>query len=117
AADGPQKQSLSIVDGSAGYRLIHRGREHWAYDSRTNTAYHSTGPREARHGAERPPTTMPSDAMPQDVARQALRVVDDTTSVTVDGTANVAGRDAYQLLIRPKQAGSTVGSIRIAVDA
>jgi Outer membrane lipoprotein-sorting protein len=29
----------------------------------------------------------------------------------------VAGRDAYQLLITPKQSGSTIGSIRVAVDA
>jgi hypothetical protein len=43
--------------------------------------------------------------------------VDDTTSVTVGGTAQVAGRDAYQLVIKPKQEGSTVGSIKIAVDA
>jgi hypothetical protein len=38
--------------------------------------------------------------------------------VTVDGTAAVAGRDAYQLVIKPKGAAhSTVDSVRIAVDA
>ena len=37
--------------------------------------------------------------------------------MTVDGTAQVAGRDAYKLLVKPKQAGSTVGGITIAVDA
>jgi hypothetical protein len=43
--------------------------------------------------------------------------VDDTTSVTVDGTAHVAGRDAYKLVIKPRQSGTTVGAISIAVDA
>jgi hypothetical protein len=38
--------------------------------------------------------------------------------VRVDGTARVAGRDAYQLVLEPKKAAdSTIGSIRIAVDA
>ncbi len=43
--------------------------------------------------------------------------MDDSTSVSVDGTAKVAGRDAYQLSIKPKQSGSTVESVRISVDA
>lgn len=29
----------------------------------------------------------------------------------------MAGRDAYQLVLKPKQSGSTVGSVQIAVDA
>ncbi|BFO14375.1 hypothetical protein SHKM778_07630 [Streptomyces sp. KM77-8] len=36
--------------------------------------------------------------------------------MTVDGTAQVAGRDAYKLVVKPKQSGSTVGAISIAVD-
>ncbi|MCF2436870.1 hypothetical protein LV779_33835 [Streptomyces thinghirensis] len=56
-------------------------------------------------------------ATPKDFADQALKAVDDTTSVTVDGTAQVAGRDAYRLVIKPKQDGSTVGAISVAVDA
>lgn len=37
--------------------------------------------------------------------------------MTVDGTVQVAGRDAYKLLVKPKQSGSTVGAISVAVDA
>ena len=36
--------------------------------------------------------------------------------LTVDGTAQVAGRDAYKLVVQPRQSGSTVGAISIAVD-
>ena len=64
-----------------------------------------------------PGLTVVSPATPQDAVQQALKAVDPTTSVTVDGTATVAGRDAYELVVAPKQAGSTVGSIRVAVDA
>lgn len=121
AADGPQKQRVSIVDKAAEYSLVHNGNEVWAYDSGSNTAVHSTAPDAGRHGKEhRAPKDLPQDlknATPQDLAKEALKAAGDTTSVTVDGTAKVAGRDAYQLLIKPKQSASTVGSIRVAVDA
>ncbi|MEU5209773.1 DUF2092 domain-containing protein [Streptomyces sp. NPDC020742] len=121
AADGPDKQRVSIVDKASEYSLVHNGNEVWAYDSGSNTALHSTAPSDGRHGAGRhEPKDLPKDlkdATPQDLAKQALKAAGDTTSVTVDGTAKVAGRDAYQLLIKPKQSASTVGSIRVAVDA
>ncbi|MGY4956192.1 LolA family protein [Streptomyces nigrescens] len=120
AVDGPDKQRVSIVDKAAEYSLVHHGKELWAYDSGSNTAVRSTAP-DSRSGKEhRAPEGLPKDlkgATPQDLAKQALEAAGDTTSVTVDGTAKVAGRDAYQLLIKPKQTGSTVGSIRVAVDA
>ncbi|MFD9208477.1 outer membrane lipoprotein carrier protein LolA [Streptomyces sioyaensis] len=120
AADGPDKQRVSIVDKAAEYSLVHNGNEVWGYDSSSNTAFHHTAPEAGRHGKQHAPEDVPpglKNATPQDLAKQALQAAGDTTSVTVDGTAKVAGRDAYQLLIKPKQAASTVGSIRIAVDA
>ncbi|MFJ9471421.1 LolA family protein [Streptomyces caniferus] len=120
AADGPEKQRVSIVDKAAEYSLVHNGKELWAYDSGSNTAMHSTAPDAGRQGKHHRAEGLPEglkSATPQDLAKQALKAAGDTTSVTVDGTAKVAGRDAYQLLIKPKQAASTVGSIRVAVDA
>lgn len=123
AADGPEKQRVSIVDKAAEYSLVHNGNEVWAYDSGSNTALHSTAPDAGRHGhgkQHQAPKDLPQglkNATPQDLAKEALKAAGDTTSVTVDGTAKVAGRDAYQLLIKPKQSASTVGSIRVAVDA
>ncbi|MEU9119674.1 DUF2092 domain-containing protein [Streptomyces sp. NPDC048506] len=120
AADGPDKQRVSIVDKAAEYSIVHNGKEVWAYDSGSNTALHSTAPDAGRHSKRKVPRGLSEglkDATPQDLAKQALKAAGDTTSITVDGTAKVAGRDAYQLLIKPKQAASTVGSIRVAVDA
>ncbi|MFI1969437.1 DUF2092 domain-containing protein [Streptomyces cinnamoneus] len=114
AADGPDRQRLSVVERAAEYTVVHNGAEVWAYDSATNTAYHSTSS-EARKKHEAPKGL--GDASPQELAKKALAAVDDTTAVTVDGTAKVAGRDAYQLAIKPKQGDSTVGAVRIAVDA
>jgi outer membrane lipoprotein-sorting protein len=125
AADGPEKQRISIIGDAAEYSVIHNGNEVWAYDSADKSAYHATAPegvggedgKGAKGGEAAKPDRGPADATPQEFAKRALEAVDPTTSVTVDGTGKVAGRDAYQLLIKPKQAESTVGSVRIAVDA
>ncbi|MGW5096644.1 LolA family protein [Streptomyces nodosus] len=114
ATDGQDKQKLSLVEKAAEYSVIRNGDDVWAYDSASNEAYHASGAGEHRDGR-----TAPEDvpATPKDFAEQALKAADETTSVTVDGTAQVAGRDAYKLLIRPKQSGTTVGAVSIAVDA
>ncbi|MFE0327072.1 LolA family protein [Streptomyces sp. NPDC003753] len=114
AADGQDKQKLSLIEKAAEYSVIRNGDQVWAYDSASNQAYHATGAGEHKSG-EAAPKDVP--ATPRDFADQALKAADKTTSVTVDGTAQVAGRDAYKLLVRPKQSGTTVGAISIAVDA
>jgi outer membrane lipoprotein-sorting protein len=112
AADGPDKQKLSLLENAAEYSLIHNGKDVWGYDSKSNEVYHGTSSDSPDRGKDQQPP-----AMPKDFAEEALKAVDDTTSVTVDGTAQVAGRDAYKLVVKPKQSGSTVGAITVAVDA
>ena len=112
AADGPDRQKLSLLENAAEYSLIHNGKDVWGYDSKSNEVFHGTAD-EAKGGQEKEDVP----ATPKDFAEEALKAVDDTTSVTVDGTAQVAGRDAYRLLIKPKQSGTTVGAITVAVDA
>ncbi|MEU8650887.1 sigma-E factor regulatory protein RseB domain-containing protein [Streptomyces sp. NPDC048737] len=109
AADGPDRQKLSLLESAAEYSLIRNGKDVWGYDSASNEVYHSTA--KQAEAAESVPAT------PKDLTDEALKAVDDTTSVTVDGTVQVAGRDAYKLLVEPKQSGSTVGAISVAVDA
>jgi outer membrane lipoprotein-sorting protein len=109
AADGPDRQKVSLIERAAEYSVIRNGTDVWGYDSASNEVYHGTAPQNGQ-SEERPAT-------PKDFADEALKSVDDTTSVTVDGTAQVAGRDAYKLLIKPKQSGTTVGAISIAVDS
>ncbi|WRZ91273.1 DUF2092 domain-containing protein [Streptomyces sp. NBC_01007] len=118
AADGPDRGKVSLLDNAAEYSVIHNGKDVWGYDSKSNEVYHATSAESGRadEGAKgKAPRDVP--ATPKDFADEALKSVDDTTSVTVDGTAHVAGRDAYKLVIKPRQSGSTVGAISIAVDA
>ncbi|MFF5143982.1 outer membrane lipoprotein carrier protein LolA [Streptomyces sp. NPDC013157] len=111
AADGPEKQKVSVLESGAEYSLIHKGADVWGYDSKSNEVYHSTAADSGKAEQHETPAT------PKDFADEVLKSVDDTTSVTVDGTAQVAGRDAYRLVVKPKQSGTTVGAISIAVDA
>ncbi|MFI9603082.1 outer membrane lipoprotein carrier protein LolA [Streptomyces sp. NPDC052043] len=112
ASDGEDRQKVSLIESAAEYSLIHNGKDVWGYDSKSNEVFHSTaGDSAGKHRGEAPAT-------PKNFADEALKSVDDTTSVKVDGTAQVAGRDAYRLVIEPKHAsGTTVGVISIAVDA
>ncbi|MBV7670333.1 DUF2092 domain-containing protein [Streptomyces halstedii] len=113
AADGPDRQRLSILGKGSEYSVVHNGADVWAYDSASDEVYHQR----AEGGAEDHPAPKGVPGTPREMAEEALAAADETTSVTVDGTTRVAGRDAYRLLIKPKQSGSTIGGVRIAVDA
>ncbi|MET9787435.1 LolA family protein [Streptomyces canus] len=111
AADGENRQKVSLLENAAEYSLIHNSKDVWGYDSKSNSVFHTTASESDGKQKEELPAT------PKDLAEEALKAADKTTSVTVDGTAQVAGRDAYRLVIKPKDEGSTVGQITVAVDS
>ncbi|MEE1771881.1 sigma-E factor regulatory protein RseB domain-containing protein [Streptomyces sp. JV185] len=119
AADGPDKQRLSILDDASEYSLIRNGDQVWAYESKSDQAYHATEDRAGKDAGKKSGHTVPEGVptTPKALAEQVLKAAGPTTSVTVDGTAQVAGRDAYKLVVKPKQSGSTIGSVTVAVDA
>ncbi|MFI8518906.1 outer membrane lipoprotein carrier protein LolA [Streptomyces sp. NPDC085481] len=112
AADGPDRQKLTLLDGSDEYSLVHNGDDVWGYDSKSGEVFH-----EKAEGGPHGKPEKPVPSTPKELADEVLKAAGGTTSITVGDTAKVAGRDAYQLVIKPKQSGSTVESIRIAVDA
>ncbi len=109
---GPSQQRIAILAPMAERDVIHNGKDLWTYTSTTNAVTHST----VRLGA---PNSDPrtSELTPQQAAEQALKAIDPSTRVTVDSTARVAGRAAYQLDLVPRDSRSLVGSVRIAIDA
>ncbi|WP_030773631.1 LolA family protein [Streptomyces sp. NRRL F-2664] len=120
AADGEDRQKVTFLDGKDEYSLIHNGDEVWGYDSKSNEVFHekATPSEKAGRGADKEHKTGDRlTASPQKLAEEILAAAGPTTDVSVGETAQVAGRDAYQLVLKPKQAGSTVGSVQIAVDA
>ncbi|MEW2582706.1 LolA family protein [Streptomyces virginiae] len=120
AADGEDRQRLTFLDGKDEYSLIHNGDDVWGYDSKSNEVFHekaSPSDKAGKGAGKEHKTGDRLTASPQKLAEEVLAAAGPTTDVSVGETAQVAGRDAYQLVLKPKQAGSTVGSVQIAVDA
>ncbi|MGD6743941.1 LolA family protein [Streptomyces sp. BH106] len=120
AADGADRQKLSVLDDASEYSVIHNGDDVWAYDSKSDEAYHAKQKQGAHSDgsgehAKKAPKGVP--ATPKELTDEILKAGGDTTSFSVDGTSQVAGRDAYRLQIKPKQSGSTVGAVTVSVDA
>ena len=69
-------------------------------------------------GTTRPPQPDPAESLtPKAAAKQMLAAIDPTTKVRVDGTASVAGRSAYELVLAPRDESSLIGDVRIAIDS
>jgi hypothetical protein len=54
---------------------------------------------------------------PLEAAQMALDAIGPSTEVSTSGLANVAGRDAYEIRLTPRDGSSLVESVRIALDA
>ncbi|RKS75427.1 hypothetical protein CLV35_1893 [Motilibacter peucedani] len=113
---GKDRLRLSATVGSSETDLVRNGRDVWVWESSDRTVQHAVLPADSDPALASPaPTTLA--LTPQELADRALAAVTPSTSVTVDGTAKVAGRDAYELVLRPKASGSLVREVRLALDS
>jgi outer membrane lipoprotein-sorting protein len=113
---GEDKARVAILSTLGETDVIRNGTDVWLWNSRENTATKMTVP--AGFGKRTPaatPTQLPST--PADAAALALAAIDPSTAVSTTGTASVAGRDAYELVLVPKDTASLVGQVRLAIDA
>lgn len=113
--DGADKSRIALVGDLAETDLVRNGRDVWLWTSGKNTAQHIALPADAT--TKRASHSPAESLTPQKAAEQALAAVDPTTKVIVDGTASVAGRSAYELVLTPRDPRSLVGDVRIAVDS
>ncbi|WP_434743417.1 LolA family protein [Micromonospora sp. SH-82] len=109
---GPDRQRVALVDTLGERNIVRDGRDLWTYDSRTKSATHRTL---SGSGEEQVPPSLP--ATPQEAADAALAAIDPSTEVSVGRSATVAGRDAYELVLKPRDEASLIDQIRVAVDA
>lgn len=116
---GPTQQRLALIGSLGESDVIRNGADVWAWSSQDQTAVHSTLPALPAHapGVTSPqlPTDLPKT--PAEAAQLALAAVGKTTDVTVAGTAVVAGRPAYELVLKPRDTATRVAQVRIAVDS
>ncbi|GAB2780380.1 LolA family protein [Amycolatopsis magusensis] len=116
--DGNGKTRLAIKQGGAENTVVHDGATVWSYNSADNTATKVTLPAGAGHGQHEGMTEDGQLTDPTAVAGQLLQAVREFSTVTVDGTARVADRPAYELVLTPKPDERTLlREIRVAVDS
>lgn len=111
---GPQQARVALVGSLGESDVIRNGQSVWVWSSKDKAATHTTLP---AHPAGEAPSATELPVTPQQAADQALKAIDPTTVVTTSGTASVAGRSAYELVLRPKDTTSLVAQVRISVDA
>jgi outer membrane lipoprotein-sorting protein len=118
-ADGPQRLRVQLLDQLAERDLVRNGSDVWGYNSKDNSATHWTLPAAAAGSpAPAPSSALPEpSATPQDLAQTFLDAITPTTKVSVGPQTQVAGRDAYQLVLEPQSSQTLVGSVSIDVDA
>lgn len=115
ASDGPSKIRVTMTGPNAESSWIRNGADAWSWNSTTQTASHATiGPRSGTTTPDQ--DTGPSMLSPAVAATTALAAVDPSTTVSVRTSAYVAGRAAYELVLSPKSASSTVAEVVLAID-
>jgi outer membrane lipoprotein-sorting protein len=114
---GPDKVRIALLGTFGETDLVRNSTDLWIWDSQRNTANHEQleADRAGRPVTMTPPSSIPSD--PRGLAELALKMITPSTVVTTAGTARVAGRPAYELVLAPRDATSLVGQVRIAIDA
>ena len=120
---GADRARIALVGNLAETDLIRNGDDVWLWTSGRNTAQHLSVPAHgsaltSRERAGKDSAERAREALsPQAAADQALAAIDPSTLVRVEGTATVAGRSAYELVLSPRDAQSLVREVRLAVDS
>jgi outer membrane lipoprotein-sorting protein len=111
---GPNKVRLALLGSLGESDLVRNGTDFWTWSSTDKSATH----REVALMKEGAPERLADAApvTPQQAADAALKAISSTTKVSTDGTAVVAGRRAYELVLQPKDSGTLVESVHIAID-
>ncbi|QHC58364.1 hypothetical protein [Rathayibacter sp. VKM Ac-2760] len=88
----------------------------WIYDSAENAATHLLPP--TGDASQAPQSDAPSGEVPtpSSVAEELLAAIDPTTTVAVGSDVRVAGRDAYELVLTPRDGTTLVGSVTVSID-
>lgn len=114
--DGPERARVALLGRLSQSDIIRNGRDLWIWNSSRQQASHRTLPagfatEPGRHPTGHPPMT------PQEAADAALAAIEPTTEVRVADPVRVAGRDAYELVVAPRDGSSLIDQVRLAVDA
>ncbi|MFC5287246.1 outer membrane lipoprotein carrier protein LolA [Actinokineospora guangxiensis] len=112
-ADGDGRFRVALEDsGSAERTIVADGVNTWIWDTadRSVTKFEGTGAA---------PDGVPTDKLadPATAARELVALMQKDSTITIDGTARVADRPVYQLVLTPKPTERTLlREVRVSVD-
>lgn len=118
--DGAGKMRASVPEGQNEKTIVRDGTTVWTWDSAERKVTKSTvdakALEEKKAEFDKHKKVEPTD--PASAARELVNLVRQQSVVSVDGTAEVAGRAAYELVLTPKPNERTLlRGVRVAVDA
>ncbi|GAA0910302.1 outer membrane lipoprotein carrier protein LolA [Pseudonocardia zijingensis] len=107
--DGDRRGRVQLPTGSGERTLVSDGETFWSWNSEDRTVR-----RVPEDGHERDT----ANADPGAAAAEALAALRPTSEISVEGTSEVAGRAAYDLVLAPASSERTLlREVRVAVDA
>ncbi|GAB2478373.1 sigma-E factor regulatory protein RseB domain-containing protein [Promicromonospora xylanilytica] len=113
--DGGESARVQVEREASELTFVKNADEAWAYDSREHTAHRLTW--DAADAAEARKHAESGMADPSQAAAEIIERLRPTSDIAVDGTARVADRAAYELVLTPKPTEKTLlREITIAVD-
>lgn len=112
--DGPERVRLALLGTLNQCDVIRNGTDLWLWNSGENKASHRVLPEGM---LTHPHPDRPGPTTPPEAAEQLLRELDPTTEVTTGDPIRVAERDAYQLVLEPRDEASMIDEVRLAIDA
>jgi outer membrane lipoprotein-sorting protein len=108
-SDGDRRGRVQLPTETGERTLVSDGETFWAWNSEDRTV------RRIPEGEHERDTT---NADPGTAAAEALAALRPTSEISVDGTSEVAGRPAYELVLAPASSERTLlREVRVAVDA
>ncbi|NJC72703.1 hypothetical protein HC031_23720 [Planosporangium thailandense] len=114
---GPDHARVALLGTLGESDVVRSGRDVWVWDSQHNAASHAVLPTDESPASHPEAAPSPLAGTPQEAARAALAAIDPTTIVTAGSATRVAGRPVYELVLTPRDSGSLVGRVTLAVDA
>ncbi|GAA3630754.1 sigma-E factor regulatory protein RseB domain-containing protein [Lentzea roselyniae] len=118
--DGTGKLRLALPNGQSEQTIVDDGKTTWSWNSQTNEVTKS------EHKADPKPENKDQDKNsaeqkaidPATAAKEIVTMTKEFSEISVDGTARVANRAAYELVLTPKPTEKTlIREVRIAVDS
>jgi outer membrane lipoprotein-sorting protein len=115
---GPDKSRLQVQGTNDETDVIVNGKDVWQWSYKDNKATHRTLTAPTDEQQKSMQSQAPADLpkTPEEAAQRALAAIAPTTQVTTEGSDEVAGIKAYELVLTPKDSNSLVTQVKIAVD-